>query len=243
MIPIRDDNARHRKPVVTLVLLAVNVVVFFHELFLPGPDLTRFADRYGLIPATFFESFASASAFLSPASLGIHLLPLITYQFLHAGWLHLLGNMWVLWVFGDNVEDRMGALRFAGFYLTGGIMAGLVHCLMHLGSSVPTIGASGAIAAVLGAYLLLFPGVWVTVLAPILPFLWLPVKIPAFLVLGVWLAAQVLGGMNARGVAEGIAFWAHVGGFGAGMLLVRTRFFRPRGGGGKVRRKNRKARR
>ncbi len=238
MIPIRDDATRRRAPVAVSLVVAVNTLIFVHELLLPGVAFERFVMHYGLVPRALRHAFFLLCT--RPADPGASLLPLLSYQFLHGGWLHFLGNMWALWLFGATVEERLGPVRFLGFYLTGGILAGLVQCATHWNSGVPTIGASGAIAAVFGAYFLLFPKTWVTVLAPILPFLWLPVKLPALLVLGLWILSQAAGAVHPQPGTENIAFWAHLGGFAAGLFLVRNRPFRP---GVRVRRRPGRAKR
>ncbi|MGE5421896.1 MAG: rhomboid family intramembrane serine protease, partial [Ignavibacteriales bacterium] len=154
-----------------------------------------------------------------PASaFGSGYLGLITSMFMHGGWLHLLGNMWALWLFGDNVEDRMGPFRFLAFYLICGLVGGLAHVYFNPISSVPTVGASGAIAGIMGAYFILYPRSQVLTLIPIFIFPWL-VDIPAFVYLGFWLVLQLLG--STAGAAAGTAFWAHIGGFAAGIILHR----------------------
>jgi membrane associated rhomboid family serine protease len=146
-------------------------------------------------------------------------------MFLHGGFLHLLGNVWFLWLFGDNIEDRLGHWRYLLFYVLAGVLAGLLHAALNFRSTVPTIGASGAIAGVLGAYFMCFPFSWITVLIPVL-FLPLIIKLPAVIFLLLWITSQVAGGYDllSRGGAQagGIAFWAHVGGFAAGVWLIRS---------------------
>jgi len=169
-----------------------------------------------LVPACFWQPPET----ITLNSVFGHLRPLITYQFLHGGWLHFLGNMWVLWIFGDNIEDRLGHVRFLLFYLVCGAFGGLFHAMIHPASPIPTIGASGAIAGVMGAYFILFPGAWITVLVPIF-FVPLFVKVPAFVFLLFWVLLQLVGAYGAPGPTQGIAFWAHVAGFGAGMFFMR----------------------
>ena len=199
---------------VTLALIAVNVLVFLHEVAL-GPYLETFVHAYGLIPGRLV--FWPGDP-LDPA----RFLPLLTSMFWHGGWAHLLGNMLFLWIFGDAVEDRLGHFRYAGFYLLGGIAAALTQVALSPNSALPTVGASGAIAAVLGAYLVSFPRAKVVAFVPIFFLPWF-VEIPAVVYLILWFLMQLLSGVLALGVPEagGIAWWAHVGGFLAGILLVK----------------------
>lgn len=230
MFPIRDSVPSRSVPVVTRALILVNVLVFLFELALPEQGVERVFYLFGIVPARFTHpDWAAAVGF--PVD---HYWPLLTHQFLHGGWLHLISNMWALWIFGDNVEDRMGRLRFAVFYLACGVVAGLTQLLTNPGSTVPSVGASGAIAGVLGAYLLLFPTARVVVLVPVffLPFFF---ELPAVFYLGVWFVTQLFSGTLALASPEavgGIAWWAHVGGFLAGMVLcglfVRRRISRRR---------------
>ena len=204
MIPLRDTIKTRRRPVVTWALIAVNLVVFIFEISLGEEGLRSLFFSYGIVPADF-----------SPPAL-------VTSMFLHAGLFHLLSNLWTLWIFGDNVEDRLGRFRYFVFYIACGIAAGIVHSLSDLSSTMPTIGASGAIAGVLGAYFLLYPRARVVTLVPL--FFWpLFFEVPAYFFLGFWFLTQVLsGGLAVAGVgAAGIAWWAHVGGFVAGLGLHR----------------------
>ena len=199
---------------VTVGLIAINLLVFLHERAL-GPHLDLFVQAYGLVPARFVEWDGDP---LAPA----RFLPLFTSMFWHGGWLHLLGNMLYLWIFGDNVEDKLGHARYLLFYLLGGLCAALLEIAVAPESLLPTIGASGAIAAVLGAYLISFPRSRVLTFIPIFFIPWF-VEIPAVLYLAVWFALQLLSGVVSLGApqAPGTAFWAHVGGFAAGLLLVK----------------------
>lgn len=225
MFPIRDTIPSRNPPVVTVSLIVLNCATFFYELMLPPEMLHRLFDVFGVVPAYMHAP-------RGPMLFGISLTnswPLLTSLFLHGGWLHLIGNMWFLWLFGDNVEDRMGHARFLVFYLLSGIAAGITHVALHPGSTVPTIGASGAISGVMGAYLLLFPQAQVVVLVPIFFFIDIWV-IPAFLYLGVWFMLQLVSGtlaISAPGTFAGVAFWAHVGGFVAGIVLMPL-FLKPR---------------
>jgi membrane associated rhomboid family serine protease len=204
-------------PVVTRALILVNVVVFFFELALPESLLESVFYLFGLVPARFTQPEWAAWIGLPVDSYW----PFLTHQFLHGGWLHIIGNMWMLWIFGDNVEDRMGPGRFLTFYLLCGFAAGATHMLTNPDSTVPSVGASGAIAGVLGAYFLLYPMARVLVLLPILflPFFF---EVPAVVFLGVWFFIQLFSGTLALAGPEqvgGIAWWAHIGGFVAGMLM------------------------
>jgi rhomboid family protein len=207
MIPIRDTIPSSRIPFVNYLLIAANVLVFLYEASL-GPHAETFIRQHGLVPRTF------------------SLPNLLSSMFLHGGWLHLFGNMLYLYIFGDNVEDRMGHARYLAFYLLCGMAAGTAQVLTNPQSRLPMVGASGAIAGVLGAYLLFFPQGRVVTLVPI--FLFLQVfEIPAIFFLFVWFLWQVGSGLAAYGsTTGGVAFWAHVGGFVAGMVLgpvLRTR--------------------
>ena len=215
MIPIRDTVRTRSAPVVTVALIAVNVLVFLHEVAL-GPYLEAFVHAYGLIPRRLI--FWPGDPF-DPA----RFLPLFTSMFWHGSWAHLLGNMLFLWIFGDAVEDRLGHFRYVLFYVAGGVAAALTQVVLSPTSMLPTVGASGAIAAVLGAYLVSFPRAKVVAFFPIFFFPWF-VEIPAVVYLVLWFAMQLLSGVMALGVPEagGIAWWAHVGGFIAGILFVKV---------------------
>jgi membrane associated rhomboid family serine protease len=214
VIPIRDTIPSRTAPVVTVALIAVNVIVFLHEAAL-GPYLERFVFAYGLVPRRLVDW---PGAPLDPA----RFLPLVTSMFWHGGWLHLIGNMLYLWIFGDNVEDKLGHFRYLIFYLLAGIAAALTQVALDPASTVPTIGASGAIAGVLGAYLISFPRSRVLTLIPIIIYPWF-VEIPAVLYLVFWFLLQLLSGIASLGGADtgGVAVWAHVGGFIAGAVLVK----------------------
>jgi membrane associated rhomboid family serine protease len=226
MIPIGKDKSPRAFPLVMWVLIVANLAVFLGQVYLgeAGVEVVR---RWGLVPARLWQLPA-------PGGLGDYLLtawlPALTCMFLHGGWLHLLGNLLSLRVFGDQVEARLGSFRFLLFYLLCGLAAAALHSAINPRSSLPTIGASGAIAGVLGAYLLWFPFEWVRLVVPVF-FLPLVIKVPAFVYLLVWIATQVFGGYrilaDGRPLAGGIAFWAHVGGFLAGMYWTR-RWRRPR---------------
>ena len=215
MIPLCDNIPSRRFPGVTLAIIGVNLLVFFQELKL-GPHVEEFMLAWGIVPAR----YSTAAQFFS---LGEKIIPLFSSMFLHGGWLHLIGNLWVLWIFGDNVEDRLGHLKYLGFYLLSGLAAALLHVFTNLPSTMPTIGASGAIAGVMGAYFRFFPFACVATLIP--PFIFGPFfELPAILFLGFWFLLQFYNGalsLGGRGEAfGGVAWWAHVGGFGFGVLVA-----------------------
>jgi membrane associated rhomboid family serine protease len=218
VIPVRDDIPARRAPIVTWALIAVNVLVFLYQVQLPEAELKRLIELRGMVPARYFHPEEAAWHGLPPDAY----LSFITSMFLHGGWLHLLGNMWSLWIFGDNVEDRMGRLRFLVFYVLCGLAAGALHAFTNVDSFLPTIGASGAIAGVLGAYFFLFPRARVLTLVPIV-FIPLFFELPAVTFLLIWFGLQLLQAWAGLGMEEGggggVAWWAHVGGFGAGILL------------------------
>ena len=216
MIPLRDSVATRSWPVVTYTLIALNVWIFLYEVML-GPQLEEFIRTWGFVPARFF-----LMGEIAPEDGISRYVPMFTSMFLHGGWMHLLGNMVYLWIFGDNVEDRLGHVRYLGFYLLAGIGAALAHAYLNPGSELPTVGASGAISGVLGGYLLLFPAARVLTLIPIFFFVQV-VEIPALLYLGLWFVMQLVSGGLAAALAPeagGVAWWAHVGGFVVGMALV-----------------------
>ena len=232
MIPLRDANPTRRTPVVTLGLIAACTVVFAVQLGMManGGDaaLGLFVTEWGVVPAELVAALRSGALISQETA------TLVTSQFLHGSLLHIGGNMLYLWIFGNNIEDRFGPLRFLIFYLVGGIVAALAQVAIGSTSTIPTIGASGAIAATLGAYLVLFPHARVTT-AIFLVFFFQLIDVPAALVLGFWFILQLLDGLGSLGVSSptevgGVAFFAHIGGFvfGAAVgLLVRL----ARGGG------------
>lgn len=199
------------------MLVLANCLVFLFELMMPPLVLEEFFYFFGIVPARFTHPDWALWVGLPVDDYW----PFVTSMFLHGGWLHLIGNMWTLWIFGDNVEDRMGPVRFVAFYLLCGLAAGITHLLTNPDSSIPTVGASGAIAGVMGAYFFLFPFARVIVLVPVLffPFFF---ELPAVTYLGIWALTQVFSGTLSLAEASdvgGIAWWAHVGGFGAGLTL------------------------
>ena len=213
MIPIRDTIPSKNYPVVNTALIGINLFVFLVEL-MQGPALDKFVYIYGLVPARY--TVPEVSAYFSP---GMQLFSFLSFMFLHGGFLHLLFNMWSLYIFGDNIEDRLGSLRYLAFYLLCGLASGAAHLLLNPQSNVPTIGASGAIAGVMGAYMLLYPRSKVLTLIPIIIIPWF-VEIPAFFFLGLWFLMQLFNAAGDAGSAGGIAWWAHIGGFVFGMLSI-----------------------
>ncbi len=208
MIPIKDDIPTRSTPWVTIGLIAINLVVFLYGVSL-GVDSQRLIVSYGAIP----------SALMQGATLPILPITVFTSMFLHAGLLHVGGNMLYLWIFGNNIEDVMGPVRFVLFYLLCGVMAVYAHALVEPASQVPMVGASGAVSGVLGAYLLLFPRARVLTLVP-LGFFMQVMHVPALIVLGLWIVVQLFNGFSSLEQVGGVAWFAHIGGFLSGMLLV-----------------------
>ena len=228
MIPIKDTILRRAYPYATLLIIIVNLLVFALELSLPPRIRNDFIYVFGLVPARY-------SHHRWAHLLGVHLdayWPFVTNLFLHGGWLHIIGNMWFLYLFGDNVEDRLGHCRFLFFYLLAGVAANLIHFFVNQDSTMPVIGASGAIVGVMAAYLRLFPRARIVTLFPVLffPFFF---EVPAFLFMGFWFLMQLFSGAVSLAVAntgEGIAWWAHIGGFGVGFFLIKRLCRWKRGG-------------
>jgi membrane associated rhomboid family serine protease len=226
VIPLRDANPTRQTPVITLALIIACFVAFAWELGILASGgsaaLDAFITRWGVVPADLTAAWARGD-YLSQETA-----TLVTSQFLHGSWLHLLGNMLFLWIFGNNVEDRFGRLGFLGFYLLGGVLAGVSQVAIDPTSTVPTIGASGAIAAILGAYLVLFPRARVYTI--VFFFFITAIELPAVAVLGFWFVLQLFTGVGSLGadVNGGVAYWAHVGGFAFG-AAVTWLFFRGRG--------------
>lgn len=216
MIPLKDGIPRRRFPIITILLIAMNILVFFYQLSL-GIKLEGFFYHFSVIPNHIYQ--ALHSEIFRP----FVFISVITSLFMHGGWLHLGGNMLYLWIFGDNVEDKLGHIRFLVFYLLCGIAASALHIFLEPTSTVPTIGASGAISGILGAYILMFPKARILTLIPIFIFIKI-VELPAYIILGLWFILQFFNGMLSLGYATagagGIAWWAHIGGFIAGLLLV-----------------------
>jgi membrane associated rhomboid family serine protease len=206
MIPLRDVIPSRTFPFFTIAFIVINSVAFLFEQSLPGPVLERFIHVYGVVPAR------------------VDVLSVFTSMFLHAGWGHFLGNMLFLWIFGDNVEDRLGHMRYVAFYLLCGVAAVAAHVYMNPGSTIPTIGASGAIAGVMGGYFVLYPNSRVLALVPLF-IVFEIIEVPAILFLGLWFLMQFFYGVGSMAVREGaeaggVAFWAHIAGFVAGAVAV-----------------------
>lgn len=218
MIPIGDDNRGRRiSPLVNWLLIIANLLVFVYEITLPLGELEQFVFEHGATPAEIVPALQSPGS-----EQGSVYATLFTSMFMHGSFAHFIGNMLFLWIFGDNIEDAMGHVKYLVFYLLGGLAAAGAHIIVDPGSTVPMIGASGAISAVMGAYLLLFP----TGMVRVLIFIGLPLifAVPALLMIGLWFLTQFLSGLatleGAGEVTGGVAFWAHVGGFIAGAVLV-----------------------
>jgi len=223
MIPLRDNNPTRRRPVVTISIIVLCALVYLWQMTLQGAAAQSVVYSLGLIPAVL-----SGRAELSgPLQLVPAPVTLISSMFLHGGLLHVGGNMLYLWIFGDNIEDRLGRGAFVVFYLLCGIAAGLTQALADLGSEVPMIGASGAVSGVLGAYLILYPHARVLVVIPLF-ILFYTFELPAVIVLGIWFVGQLLSSMAQGSGQAGVAFSAHVGGFIAGIVLLQV-FLRLRG--------------
>jgi len=209
MIPLRDANPSRRTPVVTIALIVINVLVYLYQWTLSGSDqLGAFFDTWAIIPAQLTGSFST------------EFFTIFTAMFMHGSWLHLGGNMLYLWIFGDNIEDQLGATRYILYYLVGGLAATAAQVIVDPNSPIPNVGASGAIAAVLGGYLVLYPQARVTTL--VFRFI---TQVPAYVVLGFWFVLQLFQGLGSLGTVAsqsgGVAFFAHIGGFVAGMILIR----------------------
>ena len=216
MIPLRDTIRSETYPIVNSCIIAINVLVFFVQLSNPH-GFGAFINMYGLVPIRYSVPRISAEF-----TTGQQLLCFLTFMFLHGGFLHLIGNMWFLYIFGDNVEDRLGHFRYLVFYLLCGLASGISHVLLNWHSPVPTIGASGAIAGVMGAYFVLYPRAKVLTVIPIFIFLHFA-ELPAFLFLGIWMVFQFISAAatSAQTGGGGVAWWAHVGGFIFGIIFLK----------------------
>ena len=224
MIPIRDDAPRFSTPYVNYFIILLNVLIFLFELSVGWQNqeqLNALMYTFGVVP----KHVTAALGHSAQGGVAGAFVPVLTSMFLHASWLHILGNMWWLWIFGDNIEDYLGHFLYLAFYLMCGYAAAFTHVLLNLGSNVPSVGASGAIAGVMGAYFVLYPKARVLTLVPLIVFFtfwW----IPAWIVLGIWFLMQFLSG-TATAVATtsqtggGVAFWAHVGGFVSGIVMIK----------------------
>jgi membrane associated rhomboid family serine protease len=214
MIPIRDAIRSKNFPAVNVLIIGLNVVAFLWELA-QGPDLKDVFYLYGIVPLRYSNPEIAAHF----TGFGQYL-PFLTSMFLHGGFLHIIMNMWFLYIFGDNIEDRLGHIRYLIFYLFCGVAAGLIHLFTNWNSNVPTIGASGAISGVMGAYLLLYPRSKILTLVFIFFFIQF-IEIPAFIFLGIWILLQLLSASFTPNNVGGVAFWAHIGGFVAGLIFIK----------------------
>jgi len=219
MFPVRDTVPSRSPPLMTWALIGANAAVFLLELAMPPRQLQALFYWFGIVPARYTHPDWAVWLGLPVDDYW----PFLTSMFLHGGWLHIISNMWTLWIFGDNVEDRMGPWRFLAFYLLCGLVAGVTHWATNMDSTVPTIGASGAIAGVLGAYFLLYPRAHIITLIPVF-FYPLFVALPAATFALIWFFAQLFSGVSVLigpGQVGGVAWWAHIGGFVAGMALCK----------------------
>jgi membrane associated rhomboid family serine protease len=223
MIPIRDAIRSKHFPAVNVLIIGLNVIAFLWEL-MQGPHMEEAFFLFGVVPIRYSNPEISAH-FTSFQQI----LPFLTSMFLHGGFLHILGNMWFLYIFGDNIEDHLGHFRYLIFYIFCGVAAGLIHLFTNWGSKIPTIGASGAISGVMGAYLLLYPSSKILTLIPIF-FFFQFIEVPAFIFLGFWLLIQLFSASLTPKNVGGVAFWAHVGGFVAGLAFVKIFDVIPRTG-------------
>ncbi|MGB9683175.1 MAG: rhomboid family intramembrane serine protease [bacterium] len=227
MIPLRDNIPSRRFPIINILLIIVNFIVFFYEISL-GNGLQRFILQYGIVPARIVKEIISFKS----SYILLLIRPFFSAIFIHGGWYHILSNMLYLWIFGDNVEDRMGHFRYLIFYLLCGFTSSIAHIVTNMSSTIPTIGASGAISGVLGAYFVIFPEARVMTLLPLGFFLQIT-AIPAFLFLGFWFISQTLNGVASLAartyITGGIAWWAHIGGFLTGIIIGKRyrRRYRP----------------
>ena len=213
MIPLRDSIPSTRRPTIGYSIIILNTLIFFVELSM-GPQLKDFIQVFGFVPRNFLLC-------LNRGDLAASFTPIFTSMFLHGGWLHLIANMWILYIFGDNVEDTLGHGKYIFLYLFSGTIAALAQLLSAPGSNMPMVGASGAIAGVMGAYFSLFPAARILTLVPV--FFFVVIEIPAYVFLGIWFLLQFFSGtFSILGQTHvGVAFWAHVGGFAAGWLIIR----------------------
>ncbi|MCP4020572.1 MAG: rhomboid family intramembrane serine protease [Desulfobacteraceae bacterium] len=213
MIPVRDTQPSECFPIVTYTIMGLNLLVFLFQFYYAGFQNEQFYFIYGLVPAKY--TIQEISMYFPFSN---QVISIFTYMFLHGGFIHFIGNMWTLYIFGDNVEDHLGSMRYLGFYILCGLISGLAHFLLNPFSKIPTIGASGAIAGVMGAYFLLYPRSRILTIIPIIIIPWF-LEIPAYIFLGVWFLIQFF---NAAIIDTGasIAWWAHIGGFIAGIVLV-----------------------
>jgi membrane associated rhomboid family serine protease len=217
VIPLKDLTPRRSFPVITLLLIVANALVFFYQLSLPPKAGEALVMTYGLVPVRIQYALAGSHH----VTLAQAFLPLFTCMFLHGGWMHIIGNMLFLWIFGGNVEDRFGALPYLLFYVVCGLGSGISQVMFSWGSKIPSIGASGAISGVLGAYIVFFPGSRILTLVPLFIIFFLA-RIPAAIFIGLWFVVQFLSGLGSLNAVNtgGVAWWAHVGGFAIGAVIA-----------------------
>jgi membrane associated rhomboid family serine protease len=223
MLPLRDTISSKNYPVINNILIGVNVLFFMVQLA-QGTGFDSFIRIYGLVPARY--TVPEIGRMFNPLE---QIIALVSFMFLHGGFWHLLGNMWSLYIFGDNIEDRLGHVRYLFFYLLSGIASGLLHMALNPHSTIPTIGASGAIAGVMGAYMVLYPRSKILTLIPLffIPYF---IEVPAFIFLGIWFLLQFINAAGSSVHGGGIAWWAHIGGFIAGIILLKMLLIAPRSG-------------
>jgi membrane associated rhomboid family serine protease len=215
-------SPRRSVPLVTILLIIANFLVFFYQIGLSPRLAEAFVNTYGLVPARIQLALMGDPR----VTMGGALIPLFTCMFLHGGWLHILGNMWFLWIFGGNVEDRLGPLTYLLFYLVCGIVSGITQAVFSWGCPIPSVGASGAISGILGAYIVFFPYARILTLVPLF-ILFFTARIPAAIFIGLWFVVQFLSGVGSLGAtgaaaSGGVAWWAHIGGFAVGAILAGT---------------------
>ncbi|MFH1076319.1 MAG: rhomboid family intramembrane serine protease, partial [Pseudomonadota bacterium] len=210
MIPLRDSQNSKSYPFVNITLIILNVLFYFGQPT-QGEALVGFLSKYGIVPAHYFINVISHQLNIIE-----QVVPFFSFMFLHGGILHLIGNMWSLYIFGDNVEDTLGSMRYLAFYIACGIASGLAHIVSDPTSQIPTIGASGAISGVMGAYMLLFPKARILTI-----FFYIFLEVPAIVFLGFWFLFQFLSAAASQGQSGGIAWWAHIGGFISGIILLK----------------------
>ena len=212
MLPLRDTASRRRVPIATLSIIAINVIVFVNQLSMPYDGAIEMLYKYAFIPSRFVDGLTQIESYI----------PLVTSMFIHGDMMHIISNMWSLWLFGDNVEERMGFFGFITFYILTGLIAGFAHFVSNPMSNIPTVGASGAIAGVMGAYFIMFPHARIVTLVPFIPFV---LRVPAPIFLFIWFISQLRSGIY--GMVGGVAWWAHIFGFLAGVFLYK-RFLKKR---------------
>lgn len=217
MIPLKDLTPRRSFPVITLLLIVVNFLIFFYQLSLPPEAGEALVMTYGLVPVRIQYALTGAHH----VTFAQALVPLFTCMFLHGGWMHIIGNMLFLWIFGGNVEDRFATFPYLLFYVVCGLGSGISQVLFSWGSRIPSIGASGAISGVLGAYIVFFPGSRILTLVPLFIIFFLA-RIPAVIFIGLWFIVQFLSGLGSLNAVNtgGVAWWAHVGGFAIGAVIA-----------------------